>query len=30
MKFLLDKPISPHTAEWLRERGHEAFDIRAG
>jgi len=24
MKFLLDMPLSPLTAEWLTERGHDA------
>jgi len=24
MKFLLDMPVSPLTATWLRERGHDA------
>ena len=24
MKFLVDMPLSPHLAVWLRERGHDA------
>ena len=28
MRFLVDQPISPLLAEWLREVGHEAFYVR--
>ncbi len=25
MKFLIDMPLSPQLAEWLRQQGHDAF-----
>lgn len=28
MRFLVDQPISPLLADWLREAGHEAFHVR--
>jgi predicted nuclease of predicted toxin-antitoxin system len=28
MKFLVDQPVSPLVAEWLKEVGHEAHHVR--
>ncbi len=28
MKFVVDQPVSPLLAAWLREAGHEAFHVR--
>lgn len=27
MKFLVDMPISPLLAEWLKEQGHDAIHV---
>ena len=27
MKFLVDMPVSPRVAEWLREQGHDVFSV---
>ena len=28
MKFVIDQPVSPMLAEWLRGEGHDAFHLR--
>jgi predicted nuclease of predicted toxin-antitoxin system len=28
MRFLVDQPVSPLAAEWLRQAGHEAWHVR--
>jgi predicted nuclease of predicted toxin-antitoxin system len=28
MRFLVDQPVSPRAAEWLRQAGHEAWHVR--
>lgn len=28
MRFLVDQPVSPTVADWLRRRGHDAIHVR--
>lgn len=28
MKFIIDQPVSPILADWLRDSGHDAFHVR--
>jgi len=28
MRFLVDQPVSPLLAQWLREQGHDAYHAR--